>query len=369
MIRRNRLPALGLPLLLLLLLTSCGAISSPQGWAAPVATPLGILSSVQKGYLTLTSSSTKQPLWTFPNAQQKTTISLQGVYSTPAVTADGQTVVVGAYNGHVYGLKLADGSRLWDYNTKASIVGGVAINGNLAYVGNSDGTFVALDITNNGSVVWSHKVGDRIWSTPLIDNGSVYVTSMDHKLYAWNATDGKQVWVNSDPAGALAGSPTIDSGRIYTGSFDKHVYAIDASSGKEVWQSPKLANWVWTQPLVTGGNVYVGTLDGSVYALDANDGHIVWKKAIDNTPVRSRAALVQGVLVVTDKSGVVEGFDPANGNVEWTQQLHSTTLGDLVTQQDSAGNSVVITVTEGGTGGSHIVQIDPKSGSVTALSA
>ena len=374
MIRRNRLPALGLPLLLLLLLTSCGAIGSPQGWAAPVATPLGILSSVSKGYLSLTSSSTKQPLWQFPTTQEKTTINLQGVYSTPAVTPDGQTVVVGGYNGHVYGLKLADGSKLWDYNTGASIVGGIAISNNIAYVGNSDGTFDALDLTKiassqNYKPEWSHKVGDRIWSTPAIDNGTVFVTSMDHKLYAWNATTGAQVWVNKDSDGALAGSPTVDGGRVYAGSFDKHVYAFDEATGKQVWQSPKLANWIWTQPLVSGGSIYVGALDGSVYALDSSDGHIIWKKAIDNTPVRSRAALAQGVLVVADKSGVVEGFDPSNGTVQWTQQLHSTTLGDLVTQKDASGNEVVVTVTEGGTGGSHIVQIDPKSGSVTALSA
>jgi outer membrane protein assembly factor BamB len=362
--RRFRLSALALPLMLVLLLAGCGALGSPQGWAAPVVTQQGILSSISKGALSLTNPANSTVLWQFPTTQQKNTLNLQGVYSTPAVTPDGQTVVVAGYNGHVYGLKLADGTQQWDHNTNGPIVGGVALSGNLAFVGNSNGRFSALDISKGGAEVWHKQVGDRIWSTPVVDGDTVYVTAMDRKLYAWKVADGAVVWTNSSAGGAIASTPTLAGGHIYFGSFDKRVYAINESNGSEVWQSPQLANWVWTQPVVNSGSVFAGTLDGSVYALDSSDGHVVWKQTIDNSPVRSRMAVAQGVLVAANRSGVVKGFDPASGSVQWTSSLNSTTLGDLVVQPATTGDAV-LAVTEGGSGGSRIVQIDPKTGAVT----
>jgi len=350
--------------LLLLLVTSCGAIGSPQGWAAPVVTAQGILSSVHHGFLTLTNPTTKQAIWQFPPAQNKNKIDLKGIYSTPVVTPDDQSVIFGAYNGHVYKLRLADGSQLWDVDTGAAIVGGVALAGDAAIVGNSDGTIEALAI-DSGKQIWRQKARDRVWSTPVVDGETVYVASMDKRLYAFKATDGTQLWVNDSSAGALAATPTVAGDRLYEGSFDKHVYAIDKANGTLVWRSPKLANWVWAQAVMGDGRLYTGTLDGSVYALDANDGHIVWQKKIASSPVRARPALAQGVLVVADRAGRLEGYDPATGAPVWQQpvELNSTVLADLVVQQDGS----VLIVTEGGSGGSRIVQIDPKTGATSVV--
>lgn len=391
--RRCRAPALILPVLLVILIAAgCGALSKPQGWAAPVVTPpgasvQGVLTSFHAGTLTLTDTVNKKTLWQFPLAAKSgspTPPKLQGIYSTPAI--EGNTVVFGAYNGHVYALKLADGTEIWDYSTGASIVGGVAVSGDttlpaacagsggasgkLALVGNSDGNLYALNLAGAGNLTtkkcWQDHTGDRIWSTPVVDNGTAYVTSLDRKVYAYKLDDGSMLWKNSDSDGAIAASPALSDGRLYTGSFDKHEYAIDASSGKQVWVSPQLSNWVWARAAVAGGRAYTGTLQGTVYALDSGSGQIVWSRELEKNAIRSGPVLAQGVLVVAGRDGRVEGYDPATGNPVWPQpaELHSTTLGNLVLSSDG---TTVMTITEGGSGGSRLVGIDPKTGAVTVL--
>lgn len=392
--RRYRVPALILPTLLLILLAAgCGALSKPQGWAAPVVTPQGasvpgVLTSFHAGKLTLTNTTTKQAIWQFPldaKSGAPPPPSLKGIYSTPVISGD--TVVFGAYNGHVYALKLADGTEIWDYSTGASIVGGVAVSGDvtlpaacagssggsgkLVVVGNSDGNLYALNFAGDAAAkttkkCWQHHTGDRIWSTPALDNGVAYVTSLDRKVYAWKLDDGSSVWTNKSSDGAIAASPAIGDGRLYVGSFDKHEYALDEATGNQVWRSPMLQNWVWARADISGGRVYTGTLDGTVYALDSSNGQVVWSRKLGKNAVRSGPIIAQGVLVAANRDGVVEGYDPTTGNPVWPQPatLSSTTLGNLVLSGD--GNSV-LTVTEGGSGGSRLVSIDPKTGAVTVL--
>src|SRR5438132_898967 len=108
--KRRMRPALALllPLAAIVFLAAgCGAISSPQGWAAPVDTGSGILTSLHRGKLALSDTSTPGGTikWEFPSASDKN-VKLQGIYGTPVVS--GGRVVFGGYNGHLYALTLAD---------------------------------------------------------------------------------------------------------------------------------------------------------------------------------------------------------------------------------------------------------------------
>src|SRR6476469_7582550 len=105
---RSSLPLLVVALFVLLVGAGCGAIAQPQGWAAPVNTPTGVLTTLHKGKLALIDTSAKTTRWEFPPASDKKT-KLQGIYSTPAITDT--LVVFGGYNGHLYALNLADGSQ------------------------------------------------------------------------------------------------------------------------------------------------------------------------------------------------------------------------------------------------------------------
>lgn len=372
---------------LMLAATACGSISQPQGWAAPVVTDSGWLTSLRKGKLALTDQATKQSRWEFPNSNDanEKKISLQGIYGTPAVVGD--AVYFGAYNGHVYKLGLADGKRQWknasgspsDVNTGSSIVGSVAVANDLVFAGNSDGKLVAIDAAN-GCIRGSYQTGERIWSSPVVDGDALYVTSMDHKVYAFKVSDfaagtctaassspatPKATWISSNADGAITSTPDLERGQLYFGSFDRYVHALDAASGKQIWSSsPQAGNWFWSHPLVQGATLYVGNLDGRLYAVDTGTGKQLWRSEALGDSIRGRPALAQGVLVVADRKGHMVGLDPSTGSKKWDIQLNSNTLGDLVVTQDQ----MILTVTEGGKAGSHLVQIDPaNNGAATQL--
>jgi len=352
-----------------LLAAACRGLAAPQGWGAPVITPQGIITSLHKGGLELSDAQDPTKIdWQFPAANDKST-NLQGIYSTPQVSSDGSTVVFGAYNGSVYALKISDGSKTWSYDTGASIVGSVALSTTTVYASNSDGKVFALDLTaGKPASGWAHpfQAGERIWSNLVLNSGTLYLTSMDHKVYALDASTGKVQWTNTSSQDAIAATPTLENGRLYVGSFDKHLYAIDAQSGATVWKSqPAGGNWFWAQAVVSGTSVFAANLDGYVYAYSTDDGHQLWRsaQALSNS-IRGRPALAAGVLVAADRSGHVFGLDPSNGSVKWGPvDLLSNTLGDLVV--DSSGN--VLAVTEGGSGGSRLVQIDPQTGGAKDL--
>ena len=365
--RTRNLPIV-LPFILLVVLTgaACRGIAGPQGWAAPVDTPSGIITSLHKGKLSLTDPTGKEIRWQFPPATDKKT-NLQGVYGTPVVTD--KVVVFGGFNGHIYALQLEDGKQLWDVKTSASIIGSPAINGDSVYVGNSDGKLLALNLAN-GNQRWQFDTGERIWSQPVVDGsaGAVYVTCMNRKVYALALDTGKTLWTDTIAGGAIVSTPDVNGGRLYFGAFDKHVYAVEQQSGNKIWQSAETDNWLWAQPLLSdsGDTVYTGGLGGNVYSFDARTGAMNWSTPAKFTDaIRGRPALAQGVLVVADRKGHVEGLDPANGKSLWSADLNSTSLGDLVLSTDKRS---VLAVTEGGTGGSRLVQIDPTNGTVTVLS-
>lgn len=362
------------PLLLLgFLAIGCTSLAQPQGWAAPVVTDSGFLTSLHHGKLELVDKTTKAITWEFPPSADANLplayrqTKLNGIYGTPAVAGD--TVILAGYNGKVYALKLADGTPIWKqpFDTKSAIVGNVAIDNGVAYVGNSDGNLYAINV-GDGTAKWNKpfKAGDRIWSAPVVNNGVIYVTSMDRHVYALNEADGAQIWKNSDSGGAITSTPSLDAGHLYFGAFDKHLYALDTQqNGAKLWQSsPAADNWLWGHPLVQSGMVYTGSLAGTVYGVNADDGKVQWQQKL-GTSIRGRPALAQGVLVVADRNGRVEGYDPASGAPKWTKptELGSHALGDLVAQSDGS----VLVQTDGGSSGTQLVSIDPLTGAATEL--
>jgi outer membrane protein assembly factor BamB len=305
----------GLSLLGLLLLSGCGRIATPQGWAAPVAVDNTILASLQRGKLSAIDQQTNQQTWQFPSEDAKN-IDLKAIYGTP-VTGDGR-VYVGGFDGTFYALDLATGEVLWQQKTGGAIVGGAALADSTVYVGSSDNKLYAFDAASGASRWPAFEAQGDIWSTPVVDQGTVYVTSMDKRLYALDAATGQPKWAKPFEAdGAIPSTPALDGDRLYVGALDNRLYAVDKATGEVAW-SFKTDNWIWCDALVADGVVYVGGLDRHVYAVDAATGEPRWARPFPaKAPVRARPAVAGGVLVVADQDGQVYGLDPATGQERW----------------------------------------------------
>ncbi len=346
---------------ILLLLTGCGRLAGPQGWAGPAISGNTLLVSLSHGKLTaIDLADSGKQLWQFPSGQGKNEPKLQAIYGTPVVSNG--IVFLGGYDGGLYALNLDDGSVKWTQMTRSHIVGGPAVAGDTVYVGSADHCLYAF-AADSGNASWDVPFcsGGKIWSTPAVDGGTVYFGSMDKKLYAVDAATGQSRWDRPFEAdGAVNATVVVAGGKVYVGALDKTLYALDAATGEKVW-SFSSDDWIWSRVVVADGVVYVGNLAGHVYALDASSGEMRWEspfKAVSG--IRAAPALVDKTLVVADEDGNVYGLDSATGNEEWSQVTLSGVAADLLVEK----STVYISAKSG-----DVFTVDPTDGSITALVA
>jgi outer membrane protein assembly factor BamB len=94
---------------------------------------------------------------------------LAGIWTTPALSADGRTIYFGANKGGVYALNTADGTKIWQFPVYGSIYASSALDSRgVLYTGTTIEHLYALDTTTNGEQLWDLDVKNAIWSAPSI---------------------------------------------------------------------------------------------------------------------------------------------------------------------------------------------------------
>jgi outer membrane protein assembly factor BamB len=340
---------------LVLLLTACRGVTSPQGWASPVITDSTLLATPNHHTLADVDVQANSRRWTFPPDKSK--ISLTALYGTPAVSQG--VVLLGGYNGTLYALNQSDGSEKWSATTQGHIVGGPVASDSTVYVGSSDGCLYAFAVDSGEQRFNPVCTGQKIWSTPAISDGVVYFSSMDKNVYAIDATTGEPRWPQPFQAdGAIASTPVVDSGTVYVGGLDEWMYALDASNGQMRWRY-KADDWIWNRALVSGGTVYFGSLSGRVYGVDAASGQLRWEKPFSGQGVvRGGPAIVGSTLVVATDQGSVYGLDASTGSQVWASKAGSGVLSDLVV----SGGMVYFSTKSG-----DVEKVDPANGTIASV--
>ena len=93
---------------------------------------------------------------------------LAGIWTTPALSADGSTIYFGANKGGIYAVKTADGSKRWQFPVYGSIyASSVLDNRGTLYTGATIEHLYATD-TASGEPVWDMDVHNEVWCAPAI---------------------------------------------------------------------------------------------------------------------------------------------------------------------------------------------------------
>lgn len=300
----KRLTLISLIALGALLLSAC-ATSTTQSWP-------GLAADAERAYLASGSFiygvrlSDGTKLWQYP-AQG----GAQHFYAPPAVSSDGQVIVGSA--GSDDGLISLDGTTgtpKWQVPFVASDrwVAAPLVAGSTVYAANNNGTLYALSLAD-GSKQWSLKLGGEIWGAPATNGKLVFVNSLDHNLYAVDPTAQKIVW-KLDLGGAAPSGPSVsaDGNTVYTGSFGKKVFAVDAATGNVVW-SQAVKDWVWGTPALEGTNVVAADISGNVYWFAAADGKSAGPTLQPDGPITGAPLLLSNGILVATESGAVVAYD------------------------------------------------------------
>ena len=240
--------------------------------------------------------------------------------SSPAV--DGNVVVFGSQDGHVYALDARTGRERWRFRTGGRVYASPAIAAGTVYAADQAGTVFALALTS-GRPVWQFATeGTRLnsadWgfdrttvqSSPAVVGGAVYVGARDGFLYAIDRGTGTQRWRHDHKVSWVNSSTAVSDGLVYAGSSDgQFVQAVDTATGEERWRA-KTSGVVWASPTVDNGLVYVGEGNGTMYALDKRTGQEAWRYRVGHR-LFSTAVVDDGRLYFGSDDGGVYAVNAA----------------------------------------------------------
>lgn len=313
---KNAIKWLGLAFALILnifLLSACSSATLMSNWPG-VALRDGMVYVAYQAHVYALQSQNGSEIWRFPpEADNKVSF-----YAPPALSPEGDQLVIGGFNHVLYSLNPENGSEQWRFEeSKYPYIAGALITADQIFAPTNGHILYALD--RKGNKQWEFKTDAPIWATPIYDPSCdcLYVASLDHTIYALQAATGTLLWQTERLEGAIASSPLLsEEGILYFGTFGNRFHAFDTRSRSDLW-TYSTTGWVWASPLSVDDQVIFTDLAGNVISLDAKSGKERWKlntaAAITATPT-----LHHQVIYVGNEGGELYAVDP-QGNLLWQQ--------------------------------------------------
>jgi len=137
---------------------------------------------------------TGQEIWNFTTAW---------TVGASAAVVNG-VMYTGADDGNIYALDANTGAVIWKTSAGGLFTHYIEpqelqqrsspiIIGSSLYVGAMDGNLYCLNIAN-GNVQWTYKTAGPIFGSPVYSNGAIYICSGDTYMYALNSATGTFMW-------------------------------------------------------------------------------------------------------------------------------------------------------------------------------
>jgi outer membrane protein assembly factor BamB len=139
----------------------------------------------------------------------------KGSGATPTIGPDG-TIYIGADNSNMYAIA-PNGQLKWQFGAEREVAGiwssaALSADGEMLYFGANRGGVYALR-TGDGGLVWQYSIAGSIYSSLTLDrDGVLYTGSTAGHLIAINSRTGTQAWDYTNPADvAVWTAPALDS--------------------------------------------------------------------------------------------------------------------------------------------------------------
>lgn len=330
------LPVFALALLVVLLLAGCAGGVHATTWTT-LTLHDGILYVADLEQVRALDAETGEEIWAFPSTPDLRqygpfyTVTLLNNELLLVTSYEGAGGLFARPRGVLRALSLNGGRLAWlqPFIAGGEFIAPGAAGDGIFVIGNSDGNVYGLRI-DDGTLLWQYPTRSRVWATPLIISDTAYIASLDHHLYALDLQTGALRW-QFRAGGAMADCPLLLNDTLYIGSFDHNLYALRPADGTEVWRFTS-TNWFWGTPAGGDGRLYAADVDGNVYALDAATGQEIWRSRVQAT-VRLGPALSRDGkrLLIASENGTLFGLDTADGFILWQQagqgQLGSMAIG------------------------------------------
>ncbi len=308
-------------------------------------------------------ATTGQLLWQQDVRIPETQEGFTGFFSSPAITADGKSLIIGQglhldVGAELICLDTETGAIRWLVKTPIHIESSPAIEGDIVVVGAGSveigpdkkpqgdpagrghpGYVFAVRISD-GKELWRYQVNDPE-SSPAIKDGIAYIGSgvngnavlalriAPEEELAAKGLD-RLVWRTETPFPAV-GAVTLTDDLVLIGCGkgdfvfsapdpEGVVMALDQKTGEVRWKTP-LPDTVLASIAVKDGKAIIPVRNGEVMALDAKSGKVLWRqekledRISGNSPILSGPAFSDGAIFAVSSNGYLAVIDPSNGAI------------------------------------------------------
>ncbi|MBU1076452.1 MAG: PQQ-binding-like beta-propeller repeat protein [Spirochaetes bacterium] len=184
-------------------------------------------------------------------------------------------VYVFSNDKHLYVFDLKTGKLLW--KKYAGILIGaepVFYNGHI-YFGNISGDLYGID-SSKGKIDLQLKFKSGFYSPCTIKDDLLYIGDSEGTFYAINIKNKKVLFRYRTSSRIVASTPLIIDDILYFGSNNGYLYALKKRTGALVWKHNTLS-MIFSSPVKIGQLVVISTSRGWIYALDNKTGKLNWK--------------------------------------------------------------------------------------------
>jgi eukaryotic-like serine/threonine-protein kinase len=216
-------------------------------------------------------------------------------------------VLIGSYDGSLYGLNAADGKSRWSFATDNYVHGVPCIVNGVAHFAGCDEVFHAVRVSDGKEAFQTSATAYTGASVSMLNNVA-YFGTFDNQVIALDLEKKAVKWRYEHPDRKFPfySSAALADGLMVLGGRDRMVHGLDLATGKPRWTYMTRAR-VDSSPAIAGPRAFVGSSDGRVYGLDLASGKVVWEHE-DGAAMTSSPALAAGRLVIATTEGRVLCF-------------------------------------------------------------
>jgi outer membrane protein assembly factor BamB len=312
-------------LLLLSLLTGCGAGETIAGWFSKedkTVVPPAPLVEFQQTINTI-------KIWS-----RGTGDGTDEQYLKLSPVVANQRVYVVDTDGDLTAMDATNGDRIWSKDIDARVTGGPGYGDKMVLVGTGDGDVIAFD-ADNGKRLWKAEVSSEVLSAPQRSGDTVIARTVDGKIFGLDSKTGRRHWIYDRSVPPLTlrgtGTPVIKDGTVIAGFDGGRMAALDLASGRLLWETriaaakgtselERLVD-IDSEPVIINGVIYVASFQGQLAAVQMATGRVLWSRDISSY---AGFCVDSGTVYLTDDESNVTAFDRYSGDLLWKQEkLHA----------------------------------------------
>jgi len=252
------------------------------------------------------------------SGSERWSVKTGGAVNGQLLAADNR-IVFASGSGHIIALDAGNGDEIWriatgrefasddwDYYLASAILAEDTL-----YIGSTSGMVYGLALAT-GDIVWQYDIGSAVHTRPALVGDHLYISAA-RGLHCLSIVNGNQVWAREMD---MPTSPAVSGNIIVVGSRDTVVSGFHAVTGELLWTIPHGTSWVTGVPVIQQGIAYIGSSDDQLFqAIDIDTGKVLWEAATGGN-IFSAPVIVSGIAWVNSGDayhfpgrGFIKAFD------------------------------------------------------------